>query len=202
MMKYVHVPHYLSGNDVVIESIDVTQGQRIRRGTALCHLEQEGVMTPVVAQQDGWVRQIAVKSAQRVQVGELLLIVDVTEVNDFSADADELGPHTELGEQGRRALEREGQKAFGKAVKALFEAHEQSGGMGQSPLREHPYTSEMKEGVPPKMSSDAPNNQDAVKEFVEDATNSPELRKQLDHQLQKQFDAQPTYSTAPTLTKQ
>ena len=132
----------------------------------------------------------------------MLLIIDVIESIDFKVDSDEFGSHTELGESGRRKYERDGQKAFGDSVKALFEAHQESLGVGQSPLRQHPMMANMKEGVPPKMSSDAANNQDAVNDFVDEATRNPELRKELSKELSQQLNIQPGPSSAPTLTKQ
>ena len=70
--------------------------------------------------------------------------------------------------------------------------------MGQfNGLQQHPLMQNMKEGVPPKMSSDAANNPEAIKE-LENAANDPELKIHLGQQLQKQLDIQPGPSSAPT----
>ncbi len=64
----------------------------------------------------------------------ILFIIDVVDVNDFQPDSAEVNPHTKLGEAGRRALERQGQRSFGYPTGPLFDAPEASNGMN-GPLR-------------------------------------------------------------------
>lgn len=198
MIKHIYVSKNLGSQPIDVVDIHVDYGDRVRRGMVMMTLRQDGVLIPIRAELDGWVRFVAANKQQSVEIADLLLIVDVMETVDYRVDPAEFSADTELGEDGRRGLERAGQKAFGEAARALFEATQQEKGMGQSNgLQQHPMMQNMKEGVPPKMSSDAANNPEAIKD-LENASNDPALKIQLGQELQKQLDIQAGPSIAPT----
>lgn len=199
MIKHIHVPAFVEdSSSIEVLDVHIKDGARLRRGMVMVTLRQDGVLLPIRAELDGWIRFVAVKPQQTVVRGDLLLITDMVETTDYRVDPAEFNTSTELGHDGRRGLERAGQKAFGDHARALFEESSQEKGMGQfNGLQQHPLMQNMKEGVPPKMSSDAANNPEAIKE-LENAANDPELKIHLGQQLQKQLDIQPGPSSAPT----
>jgi hypothetical protein len=198
MIKHLYVSKKLDATSIDVVSVAVEYGSRVRRGMVMLMLRQEGVMVPIRSEHDGWVRFAAVEPKQSVEIGDLMLIIDVMESIDYRVDPAEFSTDTELGQEGRRGLERAGQEAFGEAARALFEATQQEAGMGQfNGLQQHPMMQNMKEGVPPKMSSDAANNPEAIKD-LENASSDPDLKIQLGQELQKQLDMQAGPSIAPT----
>ncbi len=203
MLKNIYLSNHISDQAVDVISVAVSAGQRVRRGQLLMHLKKvDG--TPIVFEStyNGWLRFVAVRPSQTVDLGSLLLIVDTQDVADYRIDSEEVNPHTELGREGRRGVEREGQKAFTEGyATALFDAPEQQqGDQAQRRIKQHPLLQNMKEGVPPKMSN-AHNNQQATDRLAEDATHDPELRMQLDNKLQAQLGVTPGPSAAPTLSR-
>ena len=198
MIKHLYVPPYIE-SDLPIEVIDVQvkEGARLRRGSVMLTLRQDGILLPIRAEFDGWIRFIAVSRQQEVDKGQLLVIVDMIDTTDYRVDPAEFNTSTELGHEGRRGLERDGQKAFGEHARVLFEESQEKGMAQFNGLQQHPLMQNMKEGVPPKMGADAANNPEAIKE-LENASNDPELKIQLGQKLQKQLSIQPGPSSAPT----
>lgn len=203
MLKNIYLqPAFIGVHDTLVKRICVQPGQRIRTGQALLEVVVDGVGHFIHAEGNAWLRYIAVRENQYVEEGDLLFIIDTVETGDYRPDAQEVNSHTELGQEGRRGLEREGQRAFGKDVSGqLFDAPLDKNGRGaERSVKQHPLLSRMKEGVPPKMSH-AENNHQATERFAEDASNDPELQKQLSAKLeaQLQIGSQPTI--APSLTR-
>ena len=199
MLINLYVPKNCAGR---ITHIPVIQGQRVRRDQVLIEFSVDGRIMPFKCPHDGWIRFIAVKSGNTVEVGDLLAIIDAIDVIDYRVDDQEVNLHTELGENGRRGLERAGQRSFTNGYSSeLFDApSKQEGNQAQRSVKDHPVLKNMKEGVPPKM-SDARNNQPATERLAEDASNDPELRKQLDMKLQAQLQIAPGPTTSPSLTR-
>lgn len=203
MLKNIYLTNKISEQPVSVLSVKTEFGQRVRRGQLLLQLKgADGVLISFESPFNGWVRFVAVRAQQAVELGSLLLIVDTQDVDDYRIDAEEVNPHTELGKDGRRGAEREGQKVFTKGYATeLFDAPvHQEGGQAQNRIKQHPLLQNMKEGVPPKMSN-AHNNQQATDRLAEDASHDPELRKQLDNKLQAQLNITPGHGAAPTLTR-
>lgn len=199
MLKNIYVPRDLPENLAIVYDIKVKRGDRMRRGQTLLLMKAGNTLIPIVSAYDAWVRYVAVKTEQQVSTGDLLLLVDAIETMDFRVDQGELN---ELGSEGRRGAERKGQNQFGQASGPLFDAPEAGNGLGnQGAVKQHPYTKNMKEGVPPKMNANAASNDPAIQHMVEEASNHPELKKQLSAQLQNQLSLSDAPSAAPTLSR-
>lgn len=203
MLKNIYLSNAISDQAVDVISVEVASGQRVRSGQLLMRLKKvDG--TPLVFESayNGWLRFVAVRPSQTVDVGSLLIIIDTQDVADYRIDSEEVNPHTELGKDGRRGVERDGQKAFteGYAIELFDAPEQQQGDQAQRRIKQHPLLQHMKEGVPPKMSN-AHNNQQAIDRLAEDATHDPELRLQLDNKLQAQLGMTPGPSSAPTLSR-
>jgi pyruvate/2-oxoglutarate dehydrogenase complex dihydrolipoamide acyltransferase (E2) component len=196
LKKYPHVQSAIS-----VKCINVKRGQRIRSDQVLITLVNNAEHIDIKAQNNGWVRFVAVKEKQALSIGDLLLIIDSVDTSDYRLDDQEVNPQSELGQEGRRGAEREGQRKIGTHSGELFDAPEKSeGGMRQS-VKQHPLLQNMKEGVPPKMAN-AKNNQPATDRFAEDAAgNDPKLQKQLSAQLQAQLNITPGPNVSPSLTR-
>lgn len=202
MLMNLHAPRNTLGHTCLIARILAIPGQRIRRDQLILEFNLDNKKVSFASPYDGWIRFIAVKEGSSVESGDLLVIIDAIDVIDYRIDEQEVNLHTELGEQGRRGLERAGQRSFTNGYSGeLFDAPaEQQGNQAQRSVKDHPFLKNMKEGVPPKM-SDAHNNQPATERLAEDASNDPELRKQLDMKLQAQLHIAPGPKTSPTLTR-
>ncbi|MCH9644306.1 MAG: acetyl-CoA carboxylase biotin carboxyl carrier protein subunit [Gammaproteobacteria bacterium] len=200
MIKNIHVPLDLSQQGVQVADIFVQPGERIRRKQLLMLLKSGNIETPLQSQFNGWVKHIAVKFDQDVAPGDLLLIIDVMEDNDYRIEGD-ISPESELGQDGRRGLEREAQKQLADGIAApLFDAPQQTEGNQQHHgVKQHPFLQNAKEGVPPKMSH-AENNHPAVDQLAEDASSNQDLANKLDAKLQQRLGTSPGPSAAPTLT--
>lgn len=184
----------------VVEKLHVQRRQRVYKDQLLLTLRYQNQPLNIHAPAHGFVTTFAVDEEQAVTALELLLIMDAMSANDYSPAEQEVNPNTELGQHGRRALERGILQAYGEFTAPLFEAP-QAGQPGPG-LPQHPLLSQMKEGVPPKMSADAAHNDPAIERTIENASHDPELQKQLGAQLQQQLHIQPTISpTAPSLVR-
>lgn len=198
----LYLPRNYAGHACVVADIQAIQGQRVRRDQVLIDFSRDGKKIPFISPSDAWIRFIAIKSGNTVEPGDLLVIIDAIDVIDYRIDEQEVNLHTELGENGRRGLERAGQRTFTNGYSSeLFDApSEQKGNQAKPSVKDHPFLKNMKEGVPPKM-SDARHNQPATDRLAEDASQSPELRKQLDMKLQAQLHISPSPTTSPSLTR-
>ena len=198
MLKNIYLPHDLENQGVQIKRISVKRGDRIRKKQPLCDLKINDTYSSFLSEYDGWVRFVAVKTDQSSEPGTLLFIIDTVETNEYRVDSGEVNPHSELGTEGRRGAERDGQKKFANDYSGeLFDAPVEANGCGYKPsVKEHPLLQNMKEGVPPKM-SDAANNDPAIERTAEDASRDPELRNQLTKQLQNQLGISSSPSAAP-----
>ena len=202
MYRSIRVPRKLSSSPISIDTISVQIGSRVRQQQILANLHTPNEQIPIIAPSDGWIKLIAVKENSQIKGGDLLFTLDIMATEDFQASHEEVNNSTELGNAGRRGVEREGQQKFVEAYAAtLFESSDaQNGQHAQaSATKAHPLMANAKEGVPHKMSSHVADNATAVERFVEEASNDPELRKQLGNQLQQQLNIQSTPSAAPTL---
>lgn len=199
--KNIHAPLELPADNLVLSDIFVQRGERVRRKQLLAILASGSLEIPIQAECNGWVKTIIARQDQKIEPGDLLLTLDIIEDNDFRIDNGELNPETELGQDGRRGLEREGQKQFLNEVSApLFDAPQQNeGGQQRHGVKQHPLLQNAKEGVPPKMSN-AENNPQATDKLAEDASADPELANRLSAELQQRLDVNPGPSAAPTLT--
>lgn len=203
MLKNIYLqPAFRGERDTVVRRICVARGQRIRAGQVLLELLVDGQLQEITADSNCWLRFIAVHELKQVEVGDLLFIIDVIDTGEYRADGQEITADTELGQKGRRGLEREGQREFGKEVSGeLFDAPQEGEGKGhQRSVKEHPLLQRMKEGVPQKMSH-AEHNQVATDRFAEDASNDPELQKQLSAKLEAQLQITQSPTIAPSLTR-
>lgn len=201
MLKNIYLKTDLEGqHTTLVKRINVARGQRIRRQQVLMTIIKDAEIARIEAENDGWVRFVAVKEEQSLEGGDLLLIIDSVDINEYRLDDQEVNAHSELGQDGRRGSERDGQRQIGEHSGELFDAPEQSDGGMQRSVKQHPLLQNMKEGVPPKM-ADAKNNQPATDRFAEDASHDPKLQKQLSAQLQAQLHIAPGPSVSPTLTK-
>ncbi len=201
MLKNIYLPRNLGDKLITIDQVYVAAGDRIRRDQPLLYFKtDDGDAIKFPSPSNGWVRFVAVQSLQEVEPGTLLLVIDAQGTDDYRLDEEEVNPHTELGEKGRRGEERQGQKQYAEAYSGeLFDAPEQGTGQQRS-VREHPLLQNMKEGVPPKMSN-AHNNGPATDRLAENASQDPELQQQLSQSLQAQLDIAPASTTAPSLSR-
>jgi pyruvate/2-oxoglutarate dehydrogenase complex dihydrolipoamide acyltransferase (E2) component len=201
MIRNIQAPQALQ-QDTTISDIFIMRGDRIRRGQLLLILKSNQVETPIQAEYDGWVQHVAVAHDQTILPEQLLLNINTIEDNDYRIDSGELNPESELGKDGRRGLERDGQKQFANDYAApLFDAPQQNeGGQQRHGVKQHPFLQNAKEGVPPKMSH-ANNNPQATDLLAEDASRDPELAHQLSAELQQRLDVNPGPSAAPTMTR-
>ena len=199
MLRNVYLPKNLVESEAFVQRIGVAVGDRVRPDQALLQLSIVNNPSPLLSAYHGWVRFVAVTQGQRVEPGSLLLIIDAQEVGDYRLDELEVSLNTELGENGRRGEERQGQRQYTKGYSGeLFDAPREKQGMQESSVKEHPYLQKMKEGVPPKMSN-ARENAPATERLVEEAAQNPELR--LSHQLQAQLNITPSSTSAPNLSR-
>lgn len=201
MIKNIYVPSEYSSPNLVVAAIHVQRDDRLRRRQVMIMLRDKSNEYPVISHYDGFVRLVVVQVGKAVSRGDLLLIADVYTPNDFRVDEGDLNPHTELGGNGRRGVERDGERKFATEGYAapLFDAPSKEAGMGQhSTLKQHPLTSVMKEGVPPKMSSDASSNDPAIKQLAEDAATDPELQAKLSNELKQELNITPGPTMGPT----
>jgi len=199
--KKIQVPKNLTG-DIQVVATEILPNQRIYRESILINLlighDQYQVRSPF----HGWVKAIHVKQGQFVAPGELLCTLSVFDSEDYQPDDNEVSLHTELGDAGRRGLERQGQRPFGNGFdKELFDAPQDKQGMGINPVKQHPLLAKSKPGVPPKMNSSSSENTPAVEKLAEDSQNSPELQAKLSNELKQELGIQPGPSVAPTLTQ-
>lgn len=199
MLKNIYLPLDLGNQSVQIGRVLVKHGDRIRKEQPLCHLRINNINTPFQSPHDGWIRFVAAQSNQVSESGKLLFIIDAIEVTEYRVDPAEVNPDSELGNNGRRGVERDGQKTFAADYSAeLFNAPKEGNSCGYKPsVKEHPLLQNMKEGVPPKM-SDAANNDPAVERTAEDASRDPELRNQLTQQLQNQLGVSSSPGASPS----
>ncbi len=198
MIKQIYVPADLGAGEIIVTDIRVQRGSRIRHGEILLLFTVNGQERPYLSKYNGWVRMVVVRVGQVVRPGELLMLIDTVEPADYRPDGSEFNQKTELGGQGRRELERTGEAKFGEGFSApLFDAPERGEGKGNQ-MPQNPLMQNMKEGVPPKMQASAANNQPAIDKLSEDASNDPELRKQLSMQLQQELSITPSPTIAPT----
>ena len=203
MLKNIYLQRAIAGEcETLVQRVHAVVGQRIRAGQVLLELTVDGQPQTVTAECNCWVRFAAVREDQQPAVGDLLFIIDAIDTGEYRPDGQEVSAHSELGQDGRRGLEREGQRAFGNDVSGqLFDAPQESEGQGQQrSVKEHPLLQRMKEGVPQKMSN-AENNQVATDRFAEDASNDPELQKQLSQKLEAQLQISQSPTVAPSLTR-
>ena len=196
----VRVPKKLSLRPFTVDHINVQKGDRVRRQQVLAQLRvSHKKIVPVIAPSDSWVRHVAVKEQAHVKGGDVLFIIDSMPSADYQTDATEVNNTTELGEKGRRKLERDGERKLATKFSApLVNALEQSGNghaASYTGVKQHKFLKNKKEGVPLKMSEHAAKNQKAINK----ARNDPALQKQMNNQLQKQLGVGAAPSSAPTL---
>lgn len=194
----IKVPKHLAG-EIVIENVAICPQQRVYRDDVLITLRLGQDLYQVRSAFHGWVKRVLCQEQQAVQPNDVLCVLSIFDADLYHPAESEVNLTTELGQHGRRGLEREGQRRFGSHDKALFEAPTQEG-QGVSPVKAHPLLANSKPGVPPKMSADAQQNLPAVQQFAEDAQTDPELQAQLSQELEQQLGIQPGPSTAPTPT--
>lgn len=198
MLKNIYLP--LEINHSTITQVHIESGQRVRKGQVMFHHRINQSNKPLISEFDGWIRFVAIQPNTPVEGGTLLAIIDTIEVTDYRPDSGEFNPHTELGEAGRRGVERIGQSEFGAGYSGeLFDAPTEQQGQQRS-VKEHPLLHNMKESVPPKMSN-ARNNQPATERLAENASQDPELANQLSHNLQAQLNIAPGPNSSPSLTR-
>ena len=203
MLKNIYLQRKIAGeHNTLAQSVCVVSGQRVRSGEVLLKLLADGQPQMVTAEGNCWVRFVAVREGNQLSIGDLLFIIDAVDTDEYRPDDHEVSAHSELGQDGRRGLEREGQRAFGNDVSGqLFDAPQESEGYCQQrSVKEHPLLQRMKEGVPQKMSH-AEHNQVATDRFAEDASNDPELQKQLSQKLEAQLQITQSPTVAPSLTR-
>ena len=202
MFQHIFVPNDVKARLITVVEILVERRQRVYRGDVLMVLSADQNNTSILSPKNGFVSYIMVKPHQVVEASESLLVMDFVEVSDYHPDEQQVNPHTELGEHGRRALERDLQKQYANGFSApLFEAPSPDQGEGSRPrLPAHPLLQKMKEGVPPKMRANAASNSTAIERTAEDANHDPALQKQLSQQLQAELGIRPTPTNAPKLT--
>jgi hypothetical protein len=201
MLKNIYLPLSANNQSYAITQVHISAGQRVRKGQALLHYKLNNQQIPLACEHDGWVRFVATKPNDSLDSGSLLAVIDIVDVTEYRPDDNEFNPHTELGETGRRGLERAGQREFTNGYAGeLFDAPTEQHGQRQRSVKEHPLLHQMKEGVPPKMSN-ARNNQPATERLAENASTDPELANQLSLNLQAQLDVTPGPSSAPGLTR-
>ncbi len=203
MLIEIKTPDIQEADGLVVDKILVKVGDRVRPAQVLCHLKMGNLHEiNVQAPCNAWIKSVFVHSNHLVTANTLLMILDVATPNEYRPDSNEFNSESELGKDGRRALERAGEKPFGNGFSdALFEAPEKGQGNQHNSLLQHPLAKDMKEGVPPKMSGDAAQNQPAIDKMAEDASHDPTLQKQLSAQLQQQLNITPGPSAAPTLSR-
>lgn len=198
MIKQIYVPADLGAGEIIVKAIFVERGARIRVGDALLKFTVNGEERAFLSQHNGWVRMRVCRLEQVMRPGELLLSIDAIETVDYRPDSSEFNQQSELGGQGRRGIERDGQSKFGEGYSApLFDAPERGHGMGPQ-LPKNPLMRNMKEGVPPKMQASTSNNQPAIDKMSEEASHDPELRQQLSNELQQELHISPAPSVAPS----
>ncbi len=198
MLKNIYATANMIGTHTTqVVHIHVTRGDRIRSEQVLLSISKDDRIIDIKAQQAGWIRFVAVKLEQTLTQGDLLLIMDNVDMDGYRLDQQEINPLTELGDLGRRGLERQGQDKIGPHAAALFDVPQQAEGAERS-VKTHPLLKNMKEGVPPKM-ADARHNDQAVDRFAEEATHDPNLKPS--QKLQAQLNINPGPSNAPTLTR-
>lgn len=195
MIKQIYIPGDLGVGEILVKSVLLERGSRIRQSEVLLEISLNGQPRPLPSPFNGWVRRVLVKTGQVVRAGESVMLVDVIDNIDYRPDGQEFNASSELGGQGRRGLEREGQG--GEYSAPLFDAPERGEGRGNQ-LPQNPLMQNMKEGVPPKMQASAANNQPAIDKMTEDASHDPELRQQLSQQLQHELNISPAPSVAPS----
>ncbi len=200
MLKRIYAPKKIDGSTCKVDQVLVARDDRVYRDSLLLSLVDDTTRLAIAASGHGWVRYVAVKLGDQVKPGELLLIVDIVDVNEYRPDDAEVNPQVELGEEGRRGLERKIQKSFAQGyANELFDAPNKEGqGMGPG-MREHPILGQMKESLPPKMRSNAAHNDVAIDHLAEEASRDPELQKQLSAQLQQDLQVSQAPSTSPQL---
>lgn len=203
MFHRLSVPEEITADSIIVDQVLVKRKERVYRDQTLIVLVCGRIKIPIVAPDHGFVSYISVQLGQKVSQAETLLMMDIIDVSRYRPDEQQVNPESELGQHGRRALERELLKKFGNGFSApLFEAPAKEGGLGSHrELRSHPLLQRMKEGVPPKMRAEASNNQPAIDQLAENATHDNELRLQLSQQLQQQLNISPSPVNAPKLTR-
>jgi len=196
MLKNINVPLQLDKSmPIEVLSIKVAVGDRVHRNTIMLTLRQDGILLPIRSQHNGWVRHIMIAKSATVSVGSLLVMVDVVDTVDYHVDPVELSADTELGVNGRRALDRESSKKFVDGfADSLSEAPRESEGLQQcSTVKSHPLLAAQKEGVPPKQSGIASDNVDS-QEKLQANRNELKLGAELRHTLE--LTASPSMSLA------
>lgn len=184
----------------MVKAIFVRVGDRVRAGDALVELTLDYGSFTSTASHSGWVRDIAVRVNHEVKSRDVLVVLEIIDIAAYQIDEKEVNPDTELGVNGRRALEREGQRQFADGYSAeLFEAPARTGEHGFNRIKQNPLTANMKEGVPPKMNANAASNEPGLDKLQEDAQNDPELQAKLSAELKQQLNITPGPSTSPTL---
>ena len=187
------------GESTLVFEVLVEASERIKRGQPLLCLRIDEREIRLSAPCHGRVNKIFVKPGDIVPGKALLALIEAFEVAEYHPDGAEVSPETELGENGRRGLERLGEKVFGDGFsRELFDAPTRNQGQQMSSVKQNPLTANMKEGVPPKMNASAAQNEPAVEKLTEDAGKDAELQKQLGNQLQQQLGLTPAPSSAPT----
>lgn len=200
-LKKIVVPREFT-QEVIVSELHVTPGMRVYRDMDLATLHVAGHPFILKSPYHGWVKLIFVKPEQFVKKHEVLMLLSVLEVQAYRPDEQEVNLESELGQEGRRGLEREGQNKFGQPDKALFDAPSQQQGMGHSSLKQNPLLAGMKEGVPPKMRASGQENAPATQDLIERSETSPQLQAKLTAELQNQLQMDtPAPSAAPTLTR-
>ncbi len=200
MYRNIRAPKRLP-SPIAVDSIEVQTGERVRQQQVLAYLQSSNERMPIIAPCDGWIKLVAVKEKNYIKGGDLLFIIDIMATEDYQVDHEEVNGATELGIAGRRGSERDGQRDFVENYSAeLFETPDAQEGAPAQGTKAHPLMANAKEGIPPKMSASASDNQAAVDQFSEEARKDPELQKQLSHQLQQQLNIQPDQTPTPTLT--
>lgn len=192
----IRVPKTVA-DPVKLDEVLVFLGDRVRKHQVLAYLNTARERVPLVSPANGWIKQASIAN-QSLKKGALLFVVDAFAYEDFQVDPNEVNGATELGESGRRGLEREGHRRFAKGFQApLFEAQQGNHSTLSHFGKPHPLLSFAKEGVPPKMSAHVAENSDAQLQFSEELESRPELQKQLGNELKHQLCDRP--SAAPTL---
>lgn len=192
----IYVPRDLLADQLIITELNIQMGERVRRGEVLFQLTADNVVYPIVSPCDGRVNTIAKKVNASVALGELIVIIDMLSTDDYRADGEEITPHTEYD---RRRVEREEQRIYSEGYSDdLFQVPEKGNCMQAHSLREHPFTKNMKEGVPAKMTANAAENNPAIDHLAEEASQDPKLQKQLSSQLQQRLQISPAPSSAPS----
>ena len=196
MLKRIYVPK-TDAKSISVGEIYTAPGHRVYKGDLLMYLNIPGDTVSIYAPDNGWVKRLAIFETQPVKVNQLLLVIDILTINEYKPDDASVNLHTELGEKGRRGLEREAQRQHTNGyANPLFDAPEKGQGAAAG-VREHPLMGRMKEGVPPKMRSETASNNVAVDHAITEAAHDPELQKQMSKQLQQTLQITQAPSTAP-----